>query len=377
MVCNIMVTKEGIIQFLANVATLSVFTYVPVWGNMIGLSDPEIAFAALLYGIVAFSCGVFSGRLSDLMGVRKIFIIIGSFSAALTIFGLIIPFKFEFILFRTISGIGIGMFAPALVALVSDKGDKIGNFSAYGSLGWALGVLISGVIGLYWIEGIFVFASLAFVGAAIIAFTIIEEETGAKKYKDSVVSVFWERKLIYLALVIRHSFASAIWVFWPLFLIGLGADTFWVGVVQFTNAATQAIIMTKFTDKMNSKRMVSLGLLFSGISFLSFTIPQTFWGIIPLQIILGFSWALLYVGTLRYSVEKSMFDKSTAAGIITSILPISNLVGSFIALIITSVGGGYVDIMIAATMATFLTFGIFILIDRKWTLQEKKVNSEF
>jgi hypothetical protein len=268
------------------------------------------------------------------------------------------------------------MFAPALVALVSDKGDKIGNFSAYGSLGWALGVLISGVIGLYWIEGIFVFASLAFVEAAVIAFTLIEEETGVKKYKDSVVSVFWERKVIYLAFVIRHSFASAIWVFWPLFLIGLGADTFWVGVVQFTNAATQAIIMTKFTDRMNSKRMVSLGLLFSSISFLLFTIPQTFWGIIPLQIILGFSWALLYVGTLRYSVEKSIFDKSTAAGIITSILPISNLIGSFIALIITSVGGGYIDIMIAAAIATFLTFGIFILIERR-TLQERSVNSDF
>ncbi|MFX1537466.1 MAG: MFS transporter [Promethearchaeota archaeon] len=363
-----MLSREGIIQFLANIATLSVFTYVPVWGQMIGLSDPEIALAALLYGIVAFSCGVLSGRLSDLMGVRKIFVIIGSIAAAITIFGLILPYKMEFILFRALGGIGIGMFAPALVALVSDKGDKIGNFSAYGSLGWALGVLISGIIGLYWVEGIFVFASLAFIGAAIVAFTLIEEETGTKKYKDSVLSVFWERKEIYLTLAIRHSFASAIWVFWALFLIELGADTFWVGVVQFTNASTQVVIMTKFTDRMNSKRMVYLGLLFSSISFFSFTIPRTFWGIIPLQIILGLSWALLYVGTLRYSVEKSLFDKSTAAGIITSILPIANLIGSFIALIITSVGGGYTDIMIVATVVTFLTFGGFILIEGRLSL---------
>ena len=182
----------------------------------------------------------------------KIFVIIGSIVAAITIFGLIIPYKFEFILFRALGGIGIGMFAPALVALVSDKGDKIGNFSAYGSLGWALGVLISGVIGLFWVEGIFIFASLVFFGAAFIALTLREEETDSKKYKDSVFSVFWERKEIYLALVIRHSFASAIWVFWSLFLIEeLDADTFWVGVIQFTNAATQAVIMTKYTDKMN------------------------------------------------------------------------------------------------------------------------------
>lgn len=362
----IMLSREGIIQFLANLATLSVFTYIPYWGHEIGLSDPEIAFAALLYGIVAFSSGVLSGRLSDLIGVRKIFVIIGSIAAAVTIFGQIIPFKFEFILFRALSGIGLGMFAPALVALVSDKGDKIGNFSAYGSLGWAVGVLVSGVIGLFWVEGIFVFASLAFIVAAVIAFTLIEEETDSQRYKDSVFSVFWERKVIYLALVIRHSFASAIWVFWSLFLIEeLGADTFWVGVIQFTNAATQAVIMTKYTDKMNSHRMVSLGLIFSSVAFISFTIPNNFFGIIPLQIILGLSWALLYVGTLRFSVEKSLFDKSTSAGIITSILPFSSLIGSFIALIITSAGGSYIDIMVVATIATFITFCGFVLIERR------------
>ena len=302
------------------------------------------------------------------MGVRKIFVIIGSIAASITILGLIIPNKFEFIFFRAISGIGLGMFAPALVALVSDKGNKIGNFSAYGSSGWAIGVLISGVIGLFWVEGIFIFASLAFIGAAFIALTLREEETGIKKYKDSVLSVYWERKTIYLTLAIRHSFASAIWVFWSLFLIEeLGADTFWVGVIQFTNAATQAVIMTKFTDKMNSQKMVTLGLILSSISFISFTIPQSFWGIIPLQMILGCSWALLYVGTLRFSVEKSTFDKSTAAGMITSILPVASLIGSFIALILTFAGGSYTDIMMIAAVATIITFGGFVFVERRST----------
>ncbi|MFX0016299.1 MAG: MFS transporter [Promethearchaeota archaeon] len=360
-----MLSKEGIIQFLANLATLSVFTFVPIWGEELGLSNPEIAFAALLYGIVAFSSGVFSGRLSDIIGKRKIFVIIGSFAAAITIFGLIIPYKFEFVLFRGLGGIGMGMFAPALVALVSDKKDKIGHFSAYGSFGWAIGVLVSGVIGLYWVQGIFVFASLAFVTAALIAFTVIEEETTFKKYKDSVFRVFWERKAIYLTLTVRHSFASAIWVFWPLFLLELGADTFWVGIIQCANGLTQTVVMNTLTDKLDSQRMVSWGLILSCVSFFSFTIPQSFWGIIPLQIILGFSWAFLYVGTLRFSVEKSDFDKSTAAGIITSILPIASLLGSFIALIISSIGGNYVDIMIVATIATLITLGGFIFTDRR------------
>ncbi|MFX1285799.1 MAG: MFS transporter [Promethearchaeota archaeon] len=367
-----MLSREGIIQFLANLATLSVFTYVPYWGHEIGLSDPEIALTALIYGIIAFSSGIFSGRLSDLVGVRKIFVIIGSFAAAAAIIGLVIPYKFEFIFFRGLSGIGMGMFAPALVGLVSDKGDKIGNFSAYGSFGWAVGVLVSGIIGLFWIEGIFIFASLSFFGAALIAFTLIEEKSISKKYKDSVLVVFWERKEVFLTLTIRHSFASAIWVFWSLFLIiELGANTFWVGIIQCCNGLTQTIVMNTLTDKMNSRKMISLGLILSSISFISFTIPQTFWGIIPLQVILGFSWAFLYVGTLRSSIEHSSFDKSTAAGIITSILPVASLIGSFIALVITAVGGSYTDIMLVATIATLITLGGFLLTERRFKISTK------
>lgn len=358
-------TKEGMIQFLASLATLSVFTYVPYWGRLIGLTDPEIAIAAIFFGIVAFGSGVLSGRLSDRIGARKIFVIIGSITASITLFSLITSNKIYFIIFRAISGIGLGMYAPGLVAIVSDKGDKIGNFSAYGSFGWAVGVLLSGIIGLFWVPGIFIFGALSFIGAAVIAFTLIEEESVSKKYKDSVLFVFWERKEIYLALVIRHSFANAIWVFWALFLFELGADTFWIAVIQCTNALTQTIIMNTFTDRMNSQRMVSWGLILSSVSFVSFTIPQNFWGIIPLQVILGISWAFLYVGTLRYSVEKSNFDKSTAAGILTSILPVASLIGSVIALIIISVGGSYIDIMIAATVVTLITFGGFLFFERK------------
>ncbi|MHA2289364.1 MAG: MFS transporter [Promethearchaeota archaeon] len=357
-------TRVGLVNFLSSLAILSVFTYIPYWGKIIGLTDPEIALAATLYGIVAFASGILSGRLSDLLGVRKIFVIIGLLSGSVTIFGLIIPNELEFLLFRALSGIGIGMFAPALVGLVSDKGDKMGNFSAYGAFGWAVGVLISGVIGLYWIEGIFIFGGFSFFVAAILAFTIHEERVTQKKYKDSVVTVFWKRKRGYLALTIRHSFATAIWTFWALFLTDLGATTFWIAVIQCTNATTQSIVMNKFTDAMNSQKMISLGLLVSSITFISFTIPPTFVGIIPLQILLGVSWSFLYVGTLRYSVEKSRFDKATASGIITSIMAVSNILGSLIALIVSLIGGSYIDIIVSAAVATLLTFLIFVFFER-------------
>ncbi|MFX0172980.1 MAG: hypothetical protein ACFE9L_13790, partial [Candidatus Hodarchaeota archaeon] len=69
--------------------------------------------------------------------------------------------------------------------------------------------------------------------------------------------------------------------------------------------------------------------------------------------------------TLRFSIEKSHFDKSTAAGIITSILPVANILGSLIALMITSFGGSYTEIIMIAAFATFITFIAFTFLENK------------
>jgi len=130
---------------------------------------------------------------------------------------------------------------------------------------------------------------------------------------------------------------------------------FWIAIIQTTNALTQFTIMQYYTDKIPSKFMMYLGLSFSAISFFSFTLATDFWGIIPTQIILGISWAFTYVGTLRYSVEKSDFDKSSSAGILTSTMAISGIFGPLIALTIIGLGGGYVQIMIIAAVVTVVT----------------------
>ncbi|WP_455464563.1 MFS transporter [Candidatus Hodarchaeum mangrovi] len=348
-------------NYLANLATLSAFTFVPLWGKELGLTDPEIAAIAALYALIAFSSGLITGRLSDKFANRKLFIIFGSITGMITISGLLIPEKTWFAISRIMTGLGFGTLPPSLVALVSDKGEKIGNFSSFGSLGWASGVLISGVLGLFWVPAIFIFGILALGGATILAFSIREDSKllgGSYENnltKESFFEVFWHRKSAYFTLAIRHSFAQSIWTFWPLFLLGLGANTFWIAIIQTTNALTQFMIMQYYTDKIPSKLMIYLGLIFSALSFFSFTLTTDYWGIIPTQIVLGISWAFTYVGTLRYSVEKSDFDKSSSAGILTSTLAISGIFGPLIALMIIALGGGYIQIMIVAAIVTALT----------------------
>ncbi|MFX1532843.1 MAG: MFS transporter [Promethearchaeota archaeon] len=351
-------------QFLANIAIFSVITYVPLWGRQIGLNDSEIALIATIYGIIAFASGIIIGKLSDLYSARKIFIIAGLGVGSIALIGMIIPDKLGFIIFRAFSGIGLGMFAPALIALVSDKGNKLGNFSSRGALGWSVGILTSGIIGLFWVPAIFLYSALSLLGALVVAFTLTEDKT-TKKYKDPLLLVFWERKKVYIAFGLRHSFAAALWTLWALFLSELGADTFWIAVISFVNAFTQTILMRRVTDRLNCQKMVAGGLLLTSICFILYTIPSSFIGIIPLQVILGTSFALLYVGTLRYSVEKSSFDKSTAAGLLQSTQNFSFIIGAIIALIITSLGGSYLEIIWTAAIANFITFAGFLFFLKK------------
>ncbi|MHA1995721.1 MAG: MFS transporter [Candidatus Hodarchaeales archaeon] len=350
------------LNFLVNLATLSLFTFIPLWGRELNLTNEEIALAATLYAVVAFTTSIITGRLSDILATRKFFVVGGSLTGAITLIGLLIPDKFFFILFRAAGGLGFGMLIPSLVALVSDKQNKIGSFSSFGSFGWALGVLVSGVLGLFWLPSIFIFGVLALTGASVLAITLEDEYSSSRQLvQDQLVRIFWERKSAYLSLGIRHSFANAIWTFWALFLTDLGANTFWIAIIQFTNAFTQFIIMQKYTDRLKSESMITLGLLLSAVAFFSFTIPPDFWGIIPMQIILGISWAFLYVGTLRYSMEKTEYDKSTSAGILASTQAISGIFGSVIALVVISVGGSYIDLMYIATIATIFTLIGFVV----------------
>ncbi|MHA2216717.1 MAG: MFS transporter [Candidatus Hodarchaeales archaeon] len=360
------VPRESVINFLVNLSTLSVFTFTPIWGKELGLSNPDIALVATLYALVAFLSSIITGRLSDILATRKFFVMGGSITGGIALIGLLIPDKLFFMIFRVASGFGFGMLIPSLVALVSDKQNKIGSFSSFGSFGWALGVIISGILGLFWLPAIFIFGVLALVGASVISFHLVDEDPSNRQLiEENFVRIFWERKSAYLSLGIRHSFANSIWTFWPLFLVTLGANTFWIAIIQFINAFTQFIIMQKYTDRLKSQTMITLGLLLSALAFFTFTIPTDFWGIFPTQIVLGLSWAFLYVGTLRYSMEKTDYDKSTSAGFLTSTQAISGIFGSSIALFIISIGGSYIDIMNIATIATFLTLAGFILSNRR------------
>lgn len=355
---------EFLVQFISSLSMLSMFTYVPYWAYELGFSFLDISLISIFYGIGIFATNIVIGRISDLVGVRKPFIFLGLIITSISIFTLSFHSNFiEFSIFRTFTAIGYGIYIPTLTALVTDKNMKLGKFSGYGTAAWAVGVVISGVIGIFWVPGIFIFSALAVLGSAIFALVIKEERTDTKKYEFSTMAVFWQRKRVFTSFIIRHSLASAVWILWPLYLESLGANELAIAFIQVLNPVTSSIIMAKFTDSLDSKLMFNLGLLLTGITFFSYLLATNWVMIFPDQIILGFSWAFIYVGALRYAIESTEFDKSTISGWINSIQSIATIVGSVFAFTVIYLGGTILDLIIFAMIGPLVAFVFNYLID--------------
>ena len=145
------------------------------------------------------------------------------------------------------------------------------------------------------------------------------------------------------------------WVFWPLFLQTLGADLLWIGIITATNATTQAVVMYYLVDKIDCKKSVYIGLFLSGVAFFSFVLAQDYIQLLPTQIILGTSFAFMYVGAIIY-LNKYNVERGTATGLLTSILNLSSLIGSVFAVLLIAIFGDYRWIIICAAIMAFIAF---------------------
>ncbi len=148
-----------------------------------------------------------------------------------------------------------------------------------------------------------------------------------------------------------------IWTFWPLFLISIGADVFWVGVILAINSTTQFIFMYTLSGRIKYTTSVTAGLILASLTFFSFTLAADFWQIMPTQVLLGVSWSLMYVGGLRYLMDRNV-EKATVSGLFDSVLSLSYVIGPFLATFVITFGG-YRTTMYIASVLAFVSFLLF------------------
>ena len=335
------------INFLTNAAASAAGLFIPLYAVQNGASLEDVGFIVAAYNAFTIFASIFFGRAADVQGVRRI-LRAGLLLSAGTC--LTQPFAVDpwtLLVSRSLLGFCVGMYPAALLAYAKTADSLMGKFSSWGSLGWALGNGLAGVVaqidpGVYW--QVFALASGAWFLAFYLATAAPSDAAGGMRVPLFPRKVLRRNIPVYAMMFIRHTGANMIWGIFPIYLAEvLHLDVLEIGLINAFNPFVQFVVMQRI-DRYGSRTLVVAGLLGSFATFVLFLAAWDFWSMMATQIVLGFSWATLYVGSLKFITEENT-ETGTAGGWFNSVTSLSSIVGPIL--------GGFI-----ATRSYALTFEI-------------------
>jgi MFS family permease len=348
--------RADMIQLLTSLASFASGLFIPNLAKDLGASNTEIGIITAMSSATAFIASYIFGRLSDIRGPR---ILIKLGLAICTVVFFLQVFTDPFfvspllanptllIAVRALAGFSLGIFPAALTVYVFDRKEGLGRFSSFGALGNALGSFIAGLIAFYY--GIFILSSACFLVAFLLSLGMKRDTTPRMKIEFLPRKLLRKNWRIYTQFLLRHTGANCIWVIYPLYIISLGGDKFWIGVIYTINLGTQFMVML-LIDRFRETTLISTDLLLSVVTFISFTLAQNYLYLLPMQLLLAASYATLYVGSLTYLIKNNV-EKATSGGILSSVISLSTVLGSLIGGVVSQLFGYAATMYIGAILA--------------------------
>jgi MFS family permease len=345
----------GLVNFFLSFATMSSFIFVPLLGAQLGASDFEVGLVGAAYGIAFLFSSLISGWKSDHLG-RLLFVrwglLMSSVAFAAQLLAHSVP---ALIIVRAAVGFALGIAVAATITYAFECGANMGKYSSYGSLGWIFGAAASAMVGdielLFWLSFLF----------CLIAFFISLAFQKMPSHKFSKPPNLWlvmrRDYRVYLAVFLRHLGASAVWVIFPLYLVSIGLDHFWIGLLWGVNFVVQFLVMRQL-ERFSEFKTFFYGQVLSVFVFTAYAFFTSRFSLVILQVILGVAWSCLYVGALLI-VLRAGKEKGTAGGIFQSTLNLCNAIGPLLGGLIAQ-GWGYRGVMLFA--AALCVGGMFVTV---------------
>lgn len=358
--------RSNLILFLSNASIMMSAIFIPLFADIVGANKLEIGIIGASYGLAIFFSSYFFSRASDVRD-KRVFLKAGLFIAAIAfLLQIFAGGAVSLTIVRGIAGFAVGIFTAPLIIYTYESGGKLGMFSSYGALGWAVGGMLAGIIAHiaesvvrtealvpYW--AVFLLSSVFFFISLLVSFNLPEVEVKPMRVPLFPAALIKKNLWVYVSMFLRNTGAFSIWIIFPLFLMELGANKLWIGGIFFANTFTQFIIM-RHLDIRSDALLVKAGLLISGLVFFSYPLATNFYLLIPLQIALAFSYSFVYVGSLLF-LTRTNEEKATVVGILNSVISISMVAGPLLGGAISQIWGFHAAMYFAGGI-TFL--GLFI-----------------
>jgi MFS family permease len=299
------------------------------------------------------------GRLGDTRGRRRVVGIGFLLSALLYAAHLLIKDMGSLFLVRGLAGVTYGMIPGSLAALA--WGTSIGLFTGLGSLGMMVANILDAFLKSDWL--IFLAAALFSVVGFFLTFSV-RENSRRIAVPRFPVKVILRNLNVYLPFLIRHSAAQAIWAVYPLYLYTLGATRFQIGMIYALNPLAQFLFMIAL-DRRKSVSLMKMGIFASAAAFLGFALATNLWVIFAFQVVLGYSWANLYMGSVKYLLENNI-EQATANGILNSMIGLSGIIGPLVGGVVALLG--LKTMLLASAGLACVAFFISLLMHRNQSI---------
>jgi MFS transporter, PPP family, 3-phenylpropionic acid transporter len=371
------------IYFFFYAAFANLIPYLSVYYLSLSLSGLQIGVLIGLSPIVGLIAAPFWGYLADVTRRNKTILICTI--AAVLLFGLLIgaaqAFAVLFVLVMLFSFFNapiIPLVDNSVVEQLGDRRQEYGRHRVWGTYGWGIASLASGLLIQHFGLPVIFYAFailLSFNLLAAARFPVSQAPIGARIGREAWRLFANRRWLLFLGVVfVLGAGMAMVGNYFVIFLKGLGTPATWIGVA-LALASVSEIPALFFSDRL-IRRFGLLGLLtlggtVFGLRALVFSLATAPWQALTLQLIHGFTYALVLVAGVEYASQLAPPGMgATAQGVFSGIFAglgvgVGSLIGG---ILLDEIGiqGVYRTAGLSALLAIAL-FLIFTLRDRRTT----------
>lgn len=359
----------GLISFFTDFASEMLYPVTPIF--LTAVLGSSMTIVGIIEGVAEVTAGLlkgYFGTLSDRIGKRSIFVIVGyGISGIVKPLPGILPSITTVIFSRTTDRIGKGIRTAPRDALLSsysnnNTGAIFGFHRAMDTLGAVIGPLMAILILYFFPKNYTLIFLLAFIPSLFaIIFTFVVKDVPSKSFqkKENVLSKFWsaaskEYKII-LILLTAFSFVNSSDVFLILRSqnISHSDSTAILGYVFYNFIyALSSYPIGALADKLGKKRIFVVGLLIFSFVYFVFAFNKE-----PLIVWLCFALYGIYAASTEGVAKAWVSDiiefkfRGSAIGLLTTLTSLGVMCGSIVTGILWDQFGATIPFLISSTVS--------------------------
>lgn len=324
----------------------SLYAYIPelsTYANTLGASYKLIGLIVGSYGLTQMLIRIPLGIFSDMIGKKKIFIIIGlSISAISALITFLNPSPFSLLTTRLLTGVSASTWVIYTVMFSNyfkqnEAPKAIGLMNSYNAVGQLVAMITGGIISYYYgTRYLFLLASLGAVLGLLFSFTIVEENITKKKIhfnefidvlKDSPLQIF-----SILGILSQIITFATIFGFVPILAKNLGAKDFQLSLLTLL-AVIPAILVSRlsstyFLKHFGIKTTIYIGFSISALLCVILPWINSLWLLYIVQFASGIGRSIVFPVIMGQSIQHIEPEKrATAMGVFQSTYGIGMILG--------------------------------------------------